>query len=139
MLRVQIIDWVGVANLTIHFCPTHKFLLLGLSTCLVICQSTERLSRNANNISAASGATLVIWVNCCFVRLELVLVYNLMVLQVCLVLLLTILLTVISVALMLDRQFIEIFTLAVKSCESLICSRCCWLWANWWVLRVTWY
>ena len=115
VLRMQVVDRTSVTHLAVHLRPTHELLLLSLASCscLVICQRAQRLGWDSDYVTAASRATLVVLVDYCFALLELLLWNYLVALQVSLVLLLAILLAVVSIALVLHGQFVEVLTLAV--------------------------
>ena len=124
----HIIHRTRMCHFAIHFGPANKLLLLRLSSTVIIGQCTECLTRCSNNITTTSWA-LMIWIYCCLVRLELMVIYNLMIFQVSFILLLTILLAIITIALVLDSQFVQILPLTVQRRYGLISRSCGW-WSN---------
>lgn len=104
---------------------------------MVICKCAKWLDWGTNYVTTTSRS-LIISIDCGLIRLKLMLVDNLVIFKISFIFLLAILLTVVSIALMLNCQFVEVLSLTIQCCYTLI-DRSCWRWADWWVGSISWY
>ena len=56
---MNVVHWVGVTQLTVHFGPAYKFLLLRLTRTVIVRECTKSLTWRSDNVAATTRALMI--------------------------------------------------------------------------------